>query len=98
MIIVESDANEKRTGKIPTDTLAKFVILFLVCEIREIADIGVQQIECRFFLDWSQTFQPFADFIVGHMGCTGNQIAQQCVCGNVQSIQKFNDGGKTGFL
>ena len=52
----------------------------------------------RFFLDGSQTFQPLADFIVGHMRCTGNQIAQQCVCGNIQSIQMFNNGGKTGFL
>ena len=98
MIIAERNAKEKRTGQISADALAKFAILFLVCEVREIADIGIQQIECRFFLDGSQTFQPLADFIVGHMGCAGNQIAQQCVCGNVQSIQKFNNGGKTGFF
>lgn len=61
--------------------------LFLVCEIREIADIGVQQIECRFFLDGSQTFQPLADLIVGHMGCCSDIITEQNVCRNVQRIQ-----------
>lgn len=98
MIIAERNAKEKRTGQISADALAKFAILFLVCEVREIADIGIQQIECRFFLDGGQAFQPLANLVVGHMGCTGNQITQQCVCGNIQSIQKFNNGGKAGFL
>ena len=95
MIIAERNAKEKRTGQISADALAKFAILFLVCEVREIADIGIQQIECRFFLDGGQAFQPLANLVVGHMGCTGNQITQQCVCGNIQSITFFISSQKT---
>jgi len=65
MIIAERNAKEKRTGQISADALAKFAILFLVCEVREIADIGIQQIECRFFLDGGQAFQPLANLVVG---------------------------------
>lgn len=61
--------------------------LFLVREVREIADIGVQQIECRFFLDGGQTFQPLADLVVGHMGCCADIITEQNICRNVQRIQ-----------
>lgn len=54
--------------------------LFFFGEVRQIGDIGVQKVKCHFLLHRGQSFKPLADFIIGHMRCTWNQIAQKFVC------------------